>query len=218
MIMKKTLITMMACVVLGAACGAAENTEKGFGLEVNAAYNFALKDIASDLALKVDTYGLDLTAVYRIDKHNSVNLRFGWATGDNDDNVWFSDVDLGAYSVNEKVEITNITIMPGYRYTTAVIDSMDFFWGINAGLVRTEAELTASLYGLASASMKKDEWNFAWSTEVGIAQKVSEHSKLTLALQLQGLYAQPSYNEDGEEYKPSSQLQLGVRVGYSCQF
>ncbi len=222
MIMKKTLITVMACVALGAACGAAESTEKVFGLEVNSAYNFALKDIADiedSGGFKVDTYGLDLTAVYRIDKHNSVNLRFGWATGDNDASFLSYDENVGNYDDHWKAEITNITIMPGYRFTTAVTDSMDFFCGVNAGLVRTEAEATETantLRGILSVSEKEDEWNFAWSMEVGITQKVSAHGKLALALQLQGLRAQPYFKYFGGE--PNSQLQLGVRAGYSCQF
>ncbi len=212
----------MACVALGATCGAAENTEKGFGLEVNGAYNFALKDIADiegSGGFKVDTYGLDLTAVYRIDKHNSVNLRFGWATGDNDDNIADYEYEGGYIYENWKAEVTNITIMPGYRYTTAVTDSMDFFCGANAGLVRTEVEATETVNtfrGIFSASEKENEWNFAWSTEVGITQKMFVNGKLTLALQLQGLCAQPYFKYFGGE--SDSQLQLGVRAGYSCQF
>ena len=43
--MKKTFITLLACAALGAAYGQETQGESGFGLEINAAYNFALRDI-----------------------------------------------------------------------------------------------------------------------------------------------------------------------------
>ena len=90
--MKKTAITLLACAALGAAYGQEEQQKSGFGLELNAAYNFALKDIvkAEDgvPAYSVDTYGVDLTAVYAFNKHHAVNIRFGYTTGDDEHTLY----------------------------------------------------------------------------------------------------------------------------------
>ena len=47
-------------------------------------------------------------------------------------------------------------------------------------------------------------------------QDITERSKVTLAVQLMGLSGRPSLYEGDE--KAETQLNLGVRLGYSCQF
>ena len=106
--------------------------------------------------------------------------------------------------------------MPGYRLTTPLNDSLSFFGGVNVGLAQTRIEVEAS-GNLASISETKNKWGFAWSAEVGVAQKVTNTGSVTLAVQLQGLYGRPHFDEVAEG-KPDSQLNLGVRLGYSCQF
>ena len=214
--MKKTAMTLLACAALGVAYGQEEQQKSGFGLEVNAAYNFALRDISEageDLpAFKADTYGVDLTAVYAFNKHHAVNIRFGYTTGDDEHTIY----EPGYYPYNMKVEVQNIYIMPGYRLTTPLNDSLSFFGGVNVGLAQTKGKVELSS-SLASVSESKSKWGFAWSAEVGVAQKVTNTGSVTLAVQLQGLYGRPHFDEIVEG-KPDSQLNLGVRLGYSCQF
>ena len=73
--------------------GGAAKERSGFGLEVNAAYNFALRDLSEGSeevpAHSVDTYGVDLTAFYAINKHHTVNIRFGYTTGNDDHAVYY---------------------------------------------------------------------------------------------------------------------------------
>ena len=89
-------MTLLACAALGAAYGQEGQQKSGFGLELNAAYNFALKDIYEfDVDgiqnPKVDTYGVDMTAVYAFNKNHAVNIRFGYTTGDDEHTLYFYD-------------------------------------------------------------------------------------------------------------------------------
>ena len=217
--MKKTAMTLLACAALGVAYGQDEQQKRGFGLEVNAAYNFALRDLsegnAEVLTYSVDTYAVDLTALYAINQHHAVNIRFGYTTGDDEHTVYYGYEDY-VFPVNVKAELKNIYIMPGYRLTTPLTDSLNFFGGVNVGVAQTKGKLEASAYG-KTLSEKKDKWGFAWSAEVGAAQKVSGTGSLTLALQMQGLYGRPTFDQVLAG-KTGIQLNLGVRLGYSCQF
>ena len=227
--MKKTAMTLLACAALGAAYGQDEQQKSGFGLELNAAYNFALRDISKaeeegDPSFKVNTYGVDLTAVYAFNKNHAVNIRFGYATGDDD---YSESVTYGEDFVtgNMKVEVQNIYIMPGYRLTTSMNDSLSFFGGVNVGLAQTRGKVEGSarggLWGTSfgkTFSESKSKWGFAWSAELGVAQKVSNTGYVTLAVQLQGLYGRPDFGDEEGSAKAESQLNLGVRLGYSCQF
>ena len=220
--MKKTAMTLLACAALGVAYGQEEQQKSGFGLEVNAAYNFALKDIRKAEegvpAFKVDTYGVDLTALYAINEHHAVNIRFGYAMGEEE-----HAIDLGSdyYLINAKGEVRNIYIMPGYRLTTPLNDSLYFFGGVNVGLAQTKVKEEISFAGV-SESETKSKWGFAWSAEVGLSQKVSQTGAVTLSVQLLQLLGRPDFGADyGDGYesdKVENQLSLGVRLGYSCQF
>ena len=216
--MKKTAMTLLACAALGAAYGQDEQQKSGFGLELNAAYNFALRDISKaeeegDPSFKVNTYGVDLTAVYAFNKNHAVNIRFGYATGDDEHTIYY-----GYFPLNGKIEVQNIYIMPGYRLTTSLNDSLSLFTGVNLGLAQTKEKLEIS-DSFGGVSKNESEWGFAWSAEIGLAQKVSNTGSLTLALQLQGLYGRPHFKlANVVDEKTESQLNLGVRLGYSCQF
>ncbi len=217
--MKKTAMTLLACASLGIAYGQEEQQKNGFGLEVNAAYNFALRDLSEGSeevpAYSVDTYGVDLTALYAINEHHAVNIRFGYTAGDDEHAVYYEVRDY-VFPVNVKAEMENIYIMPGYRLTTPLTDSLNFFGGVNVGLAQTKGKLEASAFG-KTLSEKKDKWGFAWSAEVGVTQEVTGTGSVTLALQMQGLYGRPTFDQVLAG-RPSFQLNLGVRVGYSCRF
>ena len=213
--MKKTAITLLACAALGVAYGQEEQQKSGFGLELNAAYNFALRDImkfGGGSNPKVNTYGADLTALYSFNKHHAVNIRFGWTTGD--DTI---DENGDGYSFSDKYEVQNLYIMPGYRYTGNISDSLHFFGGANLGIAQTKLtdKWTENDEGeTMSGKEDKSKWGLAWSVEAGVMQDITERSKVTLAVQLMGLSGRPTVYEE----KAETQLNLGVRLGYSCQF
>ena len=213
--MKKTLTTLLACAALGIAYGEESGQKDGFGLELNAAYNFALKDAYKydeGSNPKVNTYGLDLTALYALNQNNSFNLRIGWTTGD--DSISMSD---GDWSTTDKWEVQNIYIMPGYRYTGRITEGLGFFGGANLGLAQTKVTNEWTEPGL-SEKISKSKWGFAWSAEVGVSQKVTNTGSLTLSVQLMQLLGRPDFGDGEGSDKTESQLNLGVRLGYSCQF
>lgn len=218
--MKKTAMTLLACAALGVAYGQDEHQKSGFGLEVNAAYNFALKDISKAEegvpAFRVDTYGVDLTALYAINEHHAINIRFGYATGDDEHTLYDSYKGI-VISDNIKVEVQNIYIMPGYRLKTSLNDSLSFFGGVNVGLAQTKGKIEESFVG-ESYSESKSKWGFAWSAEIGLAQKIANTGSVTLSVQLMQLLGRPDFGDEYESARAESQLNLGVRLGYSCQF
>lgn len=213
--MKKTLITLIGSIVSGAVCGAVENMERGFGTEVSAVYNVALKDVADDVGCKVNTYGLDMASLYKIDKHHSVNIHFALATGDNDEDG--SDRDVNSKNSEPlNAELIDFTIMPGYRFTTALTKSVDIFCGVNAGLVWSHAELT-NAYGKSEISEKQSKWDYAWGAEIGTTHRFSEDSRLMIAISLQSIHAQLPFRKLSE-CKANRQLRLGIRAGYTSLF
>ena len=221
--MKKTLTTLLACVTLGMAYGEEAGQKDGFGLELNAAYNFALRDVYKydeGSSPKVNTYGIDLTALYALNENHSFNIRLGWTTGDDS----ISESEEG-FNTTDKWEVQNIYIMPGYRYTTKLTDSLSLFAGANIGLAQTKvtSKYSSSWEGVSEGEKDdKSKWGFAWSAEIGLQQKITETGHITLGVQLMQLLGRPDFGgDDGEGYesdKTESQLNLGVRLGYSCQF
>ena len=234
--MKKTLTTLLACATLGLAYGqetASNATQEKFGMEINAVYNFGLKDLykydSEDHMSnpEVNTYGFDVTTFYALDENNVLNLRIGWATGDDSvsgtESLPLGLDDEATVTTTHKWEVQNIYFMPGYRYTGEVADGLKLFAGANIGLAQTNVTRKETLTGFWGADPcdkeTKSKWGFAWSAEIGLQQAVCESGSISFAVQLQGLMGRPNFGEpyDGTD-KVQHQLNLGLRLGYSCQF
>ncbi len=231
-IMKKTLITLLACATLGFAYGEDGQKSSGFGLEVNGGYNFALKDFVKlDYGSnpKIDTYGVDISAVYAFNENHSINLRFGWAMGDDTVGWSESDAEEGVYSYSgsesDKYELRTISIMPGYRYTHRIGDKGHAFFGVNAGIAQVHCKDTWSGYFTETYngevqsdsdgdSLKKDKWGFAWSAEVGCGYAITPKSNIQLSVQLMHYTTRLKY----EGSKSEAQLSIGTRIGCNIIF
>ena len=100
-----------------------------------------------------------------------------------------------------------------YRISTSLNDSLSFFGGVNVGFAQTKGKIEDNFLG-ETYTESKSKWGFAWSVEAGVMQDITERSKVTLAVQLMGLSGRPTVYEE----KAETQLNLGVRLGYSCQF
>jgi len=169
-------------------------------VELAGVYNFASRDLYS-VGKSVDTYGVDLTAVHSFTPNHAVTLRFGYTYG--------SEVDRdGGLSLREQVE--TISIMPGYRYTQALTDTVDLFAGVNVGVSRVRLDERAG-----SDADNDSDWGFAYSAELGISTKLCETVSVFAAYQFSGNTAKPCTWEVGNIHQ---QTYHGVRAGVSVAF
>lgn len=135
-------------------------------VEVAGVYTAALNDVVTGID-GIDTWGVDLTFVYDLCPNWSVNLRGGWANGDDDDN---------------DLETTVWSIMPGVRYTAPITEELSWFAGANIGAANVEYE---------QLDVSEDEWGFAYSAELGLRYDLTENLYVFGAVQGNGNLAEP---------------------------
>lgn len=182
-------------------------------LEIGGVVNFAtrniLKDMGGDYKTKVDTYGVDLTAVYGLDKNNSLTLRFGYSFGD-------EIIKEGDWS--ETYTLNTFYLMPGYRYTTSLSEGLNLFAGANIGLINHSLkekdrgdEWVAGYHASA--------WGLAYSAEIGLTYDLCEDTYLLVAYQLSGSSAKPKL-DFGDDITSTARKQYyqTVRVGVGIKF
>ncbi len=172
-------------------------------VELAGVYNFASRDLYS-VGKSVDTYGVDLTAVHSFTPNHAVTLRFGYTYG----SEVYRD---GELSVREQVE--SLTIMPGYRYTHALTDTVNLFAGVNVGVSRLRLDERVTNY--VSRSDNDSDWGFAYSAELGISTKLCETVSVFAAYQFSGNTAKPCTWETENIHQ---QTYHGVRAGVSVAF
>ena len=182
-----------------------------WAVEVGTGYNFASKNLFKDFEdqKKVNTWGWDLTGVYKLDENNALTLRLGYAYGSRkqDDDV--------RYKVN------NWSLMPGYRYTYALDDQWSLFAGVNVGVTNMKWRITGDF-----PAVEKSGWGFGYSAELGVRYAINTNWDVFAAYQFSGSTASPKYTEtfDGQ-YGPESvstkakaQNYHGVRIGVGYTF
>ncbi len=219
--MKKTLILALAAIAAPAFAGQESIVYVAptptpapapcpITWEVGAFYGFANHDIYKGGYCKdIDIYGADLTAVYALDDSNSVNLRFGYAFGDEND--------PDSRNAGEKWEIDTHTfaLMPGYRYTHAINDSWSAYIGANVGVANLS--IKDHYRGDGDVWSEHDSaWGFAYSAEVGLRYEVCENCDIFAAYEFMGSTAKPSLYEG--ECKARNQSYNTIRVGVGLKF
>lgn len=175
-------------------------------LEAGVVYTDAMSDLAKGID-GIDTWGFDVTALYKLDDNLALNLRFNWATGDD---KYTTVYQRGEFSTNT-LTLTTWSIMPGLRYTAPLTDGVSCFVGANAGVAKStlEYEFYDSL-DQYSASAEDKDWGFAYSVEAGLKVDVCDNVYIYGALQFSGNTAKPA--------KIDSQYGLGVRAGLGWEF
>lgn len=181
-----------------------------YSIELAGSYNFAARDIVkvNGNGPKVDTIGVDLTGMYTVNDRSSWNLRFGFASGsDNDSDGLFS---------NTKVRVNNFYLMPGYRYTHPLGDYVSGYIGVNIGVINealkvkyTGAPMEERFHG--------SKFGFAYSAEVGLRYEISSHFDVFVAYQFFGSTAEPGLN-GVQDSSTRAQLYHCVRAGVSFDF
>lgn len=183
--------------------------------EVAAVYNFANTDLLKHSVGEdkdIDTYGADLTAVYALNENNSVNLRFGYTFGDE------VNKEAAAWGERQETDVHTFYLMPGYRYTTALTDTVSAFIGANVGV--TNMSIKNHWRGEDYTLTEHDSaWGFAYSAEVGLRFALCKNSDLFVAYSFNGSSAKPKATKEGWiDFKAKRQTYNGIRAGVTVKF
>lgn len=187
-------------------------TPSSYALEIAGAHNWAADHLFGD-KLRVNTVGIDLTGIYNLDENNSVNLRFGFASGH--DHIGLT-VDEAATSLAMRFDMNTFYLMPGYRYTLPVDDSLKVFAGVNAGIINHSLKnRNAFNFGTLPMveKMHDSAFGFAASVEVGAIYDLCDQVYIFAAYQFSGSTAQPKLDDIAihEQYYHSVRAGVGIK-------
>ena len=164
----------------------------------------------------MDVWGGELTAIYKINDNHSVNIRFGYNVGDTSDSCYTVDEKRQVNSYEkEKLDLTSFYIMPGYRYTDSITDSVSWYAGVNAGIsnLKADYEYYYAEYNdpIDDIDLSGDDWGFAASAELGVQYHISDCVYLFGAYQYWMSTARPS--DEGVKAKKQSYHSVTAGVG-----
>ncbi len=177
--------------------------------ELAGVYAFANRSIFNyGPGKEIDVYGGDITAVHKMDKNNSLNLRLGYS---------FGDKAAYAYGYKYETDVHSFYLMPGYRYTHALTDKTSLYLGANIGV--TNLSVKDHVRGpLGTASSHNSEYGFGYSGEIGLRYAISENCELFAAYEFVGSTASPRIQYNGASFGTRDQTYHAIRAGASFRF
>lgn len=181
--------------------------------ELAAVYRYANRDLiahAEGNEKDIDTYGVDLTAVYGIDDNWSANLRFGYTFGD--------EVNKDVYGWwRQETDVHTFYLMPGLRYTAPIDDTWSWYAGVNVGMANecVKEKVSVPIDNYAEKTHDSD-WGFAVSGELGVRYKMCENTEFFAAYEFFGSTATPKLYDGWVD--THGQTYHGVRAGVSIKF
>lgn len=176
-----------------------------WAIEIGAIGNLANRNIDHEgITEAIDTYGADLTGIYNITENHAITLRFSYAYG--------SEVIRYNFGPNEdfsyRGELTNFSIMPGYRYTTAVTDKLSAFAGASIGFTHERQTWIFDREEKDSAN----DWGLGYAAEIGVSYALCPKTALYAAVQYSGNSASHG------KFDTKKQSYTGLRVGVNYKF
>lgn len=200
-----------------------------WALEIGATYAWGVQDIYKgeewSPCKEIKTIGADLTGVYNLDDNNAVTLRFGYNWGGEKwaDGYYYNDNQRSAVGCWNKTRQHTFYLMPGYRYTHHITDSLSAFVGVNVGIANVSNKYNE--YGeddgetWKSPTLHNAKWGFAYSAELGLRYDINQTLYVFGAYQFSGNTAKPNLKYEGETYcKAKANHYHGVRVGLGVNF
>lgn len=202
--MKKNALVVALAALGGVAYAGADYVSASanpYSWEVAAVYNHALTDIDETRNTpSVDTYGIDVTGIYSFRENQKFTLRLGYATGE-----------------QAGFNVTNLALMPGYRYEKPINDKLVVFAGAGLGLGFSMLD-TPTLHRQHNAVSDKDDMlNIVYNVEAGARYAIRRNLWVMGAVSFNGgtspLHSSAAYGTATEE-----QMNIGVRLGIGGQF
>lgn len=164
-----------------------------FGWEVKAAYNHALTDINKCISSpSIDTWGFDLTGVYKLQGNHKLTFTFGYARGE----------DAG-------YDLQSFMFMPGYRYEKPVNEKWTAFAGAGLGL---GVFMLEHPFGHGHDDMM----NLQFNVEVGARYAITPKIDLVGSVLLNA--GTDTLNCVDYVYASEEQVNLGFRLGIGGSF
>lgn len=204
--MKSIILTILLCSATFALAVPDEVSQK-FELEFAGAAHFAQKRIENDDEIdmpKINTYGVEATSVLNIDEKHAITLRVGYASAD--ESVYWND---GMYIYTFNIDMKQLYLMPGYRYTAQLNERSCVFFGVNAGILQQTVEL--SWWGVR---LQEKAVGFACSAEVGVTYALSKNTSFYVT----GGFLNSQTRCDFEGEKTNAQQYFSLRGGVSFSF
>lgn len=222
-------------------------TPSPWAVEIGGVYRWATKDIAKGADEDVDVWGGEITGIYKLTENHAITLRFGYNGGDVEETTtyeYWPEMDFDQQPMNDgyandypnkrpeypaeysrdkdKVEVSSLYLMPGYRYTGAICDSVSWYVGANVGIAYTKAKYSWSEFASVdgdqyhedSGKISDKDWGLAASAEIGLQYHITDSVYLFGAYQYWASTAQPE--KDG--YKMKKQHYHTVNAGVGINF
>lgn len=221
--MKKIAILALACaapvmagtpvlVTTPAPAPAPAPVASPWSVEAGISYNFAGRDLYKhDIGESeaINTLGVDLTGVYAIDDNNAFTLRFGYSFGDE------ASADARNYEgYKNEIDVHTFSLMPGYRYTHALTESLSAFCGANVGVVNMSVkDHTRDMDG--SITVHDAAWGVGYSAEVGVRYAICPNTEIFAAYEFSGNTARLQQRKMEPNHR---QFYNGIRTGVSIKF
>lgn len=186
-------------------------------VELAGAWNVAPRPYFKEQSDKINSWGIDLTAIYNLTENHGLTFRFGYGHG--------SERTL-AYDYKENLSLNSFSLMPGYRFTLPVNDTVKVFAGLNVGLVNhalryrgIPMEIPAEYAEQEILKAHGSSWGLGASVEVGASVAITENVYLFAAYQYSGSSARAKARAYGEtSANVHRQYYHSARVGVGFQF
>lgn len=202
-LMKKNAL-VVALAALGGVAYAGDDyvsaSASPYSWEVAAVYNHALTDIDETRNTpSVDTYGIDVTGIYAFCENQKFTLRLGYATGE-----------------QAGYDVTNLSLMPGYRYEKPINDKLVAFAGVGVGLGLSMLDTPGMAHKHHAVSKNDDMLNVVYNVEVGARYAIRKNLSLIGAVTFNG--GTSPFGGAAYENATEEQMNIGVRLGIGGQF
>lgn len=214
LIMAKWLICSVVPVVLFSAAGLACDSDAVYapedavgadaaarwGMEVAVVYNHAFTDIRRHSpAPRIDTWGADVTGLYRVRGNHFATFRFGYT-----------------YGAEDGFDLQQFVLAPGYRYSRVLGEDWCVFAGVHAGLGISVLDSPGAAHRSYAISRKDDMANVVCGAELGARYEIAPNTWLLGSLGLNA--GTEPFHSAGFENATEEQVNLSFRIGIGGRF
>ena len=192
----------LSAVGLGCDCDSvvAQSEPGRWGVEVAGVYNRALKDIRRHSpAPRIDTWGADVTGLYRVRGQHFASCRFSYA-----------------YGAEDGFKLHQFALVPGYRYEWVLNEQWSAYAGAGIGIGVAMLDYPGMQHKHYAISRKDDMANVVYGVELGTSYAISLTVRVLGSLGVNGGTA-PFHSaafSDATEEQVNLSLRLGVRMEF----
>jgi hypothetical protein len=191
-----------SAVGLGCDCDAviSPNEPGRWGVEVAGVYNRALKDIRRHSpAPRIDTWGADVTGLYRVSGQHFVSCRFSYA-----------------YGAEDGFKLHQFALVPGYRDEWVLNEPWSAYAGAGIGIGVAMLDYPGMQHRHYALSRKDDMANVVYGVKLGTSYAIFPRGRVGCSVGLNGGTApfhSASFSDATEE-----QVNLSLRVLLRLEF